>query len=259
MDRKKIQYEEIKAFIEGPEGNGCKLLTTKEEYESNGMNTRSKLEIKCKCGKTFPKSFDNFKSHNQRQCKECGKKKNSEAHKGKKHPMYGKHHTEETRQKISKSNKGRKRSEETKNKISETRKGEKNPSWKGGISPINIYLREYIKPWKKDSMKYCNYKSVISEKPFKHIHHVNKNFSEILELTFKISNIEIKETIEEYTSEELEKLEKICLMLHYFFGPGVCLTEEEHKLFHSLYGKHDNTKEQFEEFEKRFQNGEFIE
>ena len=64
MGRKKIQYKEIKAFIEGPEGNGCKLLTTKEEYESNGMDTRSKLEIKCKCGKTFPKSFDNFKNKN---------------------------------------------------------------------------------------------------------------------------------------------------------------------------------------------------
>ena len=111
-------------------------------------------------------------------------------------------------------------------------------------------------------MKYSDYKSVISEKPFKHIHHVNKNFSEILELTLKIANIENienKETIAEYTSEELEKLEKICLMLHYFFGPGVCLTEEEHKLFHSLYGKSDNTKEQFEEFKERFQNGEFIE
>ena len=235
---RKLTYKEIKLFIEGPEGNGCKLLTTKEEYESNGMNIRSKLKIKCVCGKTFPKSFHNFKYHKQRQCKECGKKKMGEA------------------------NKGKKRSEETRNKLSEVHKGKKNPGWKGGISPINIYLREYIKPWKKDSMEYSDYKSVISEKPFKHIHHVNKNFSEILELTFKIANIEnieIKETIEEYTSEELEKLEKICLMLHYFFGPGVCLTEEEHKLFHKLYGNHDNTKEQFEEFKHRFQNGEFIE
>ena len=273
MGRNKTQYEEIKAFIEGPEGNGCKLLTTKEEYESNGMDTQSKLEIKCKGGKTCPKSFNNFKSHNQRQCKECGKNKwseaNKEANKGKKHSEEarkkiseahkGKKHSEETKNKISETLKGKKPSEETKKKLSEIRKGKKNPGWKGGISPINIHLRDYIKSWKIYSMKYSDYKSVISEKPFKHIHHVNKNFSEILELTFKISNIEIKETIEEYTSEELEKLEKICLMLHYFFGPGVCLTEEEHKLFHSLYGKHDNTKEQFEEFKHRFQNGEFIE
>ena len=61
MGRNKTQYEEIKAFIEGPEGNGCKLLKNKEKYESNGMKNRSKLEIKCKCGKTFQKSFDNSK------------------------------------------------------------------------------------------------------------------------------------------------------------------------------------------------------
>ena len=72
---RKLTYKEIKLFIEGPEGNGCKLLTTKEEYEGNGMNTDSKLEIKCKCGKTFLKSFHNFKSQNQRHCKECGKRK----------------------------------------------------------------------------------------------------------------------------------------------------------------------------------------
>ena len=216
------------------------------------MNTYSKLEIKCKCGKTFPKSFNNFKSHNQRQCKGCGKKKISEANKGKYVP-------EETKNKISEARKGKKHSEETRKKISEANKGEKHPRWNGGITSIANHLRKYIKPWKTYSMEYSDYKSILSGKPFKHIHHVNKNFSEIAELTFKIANIEVKETIEEYTSEELEKLENICLMLHYLFGPGVCLTEEEHKLFHSLYGKHDNTKEQFEEFKHRFQNGEFIE
>lgn len=321
MSRKKVQYEEIKAFIEGPEGNGCKLLTTKEEYESNEMNTRSKLEIKCKCGKTFPKSFhnfkdnkqrqckecginafkiqyeeiksfieghgcelittkeeceinkmnvlskleikckcgntfqksfNNFKNQNQRQCKECGVSKRSDA-------LKNRIISEETRKKLSDAHKGKKPSEETRNKLSEVRKGKKHPGWKGGRTPISNHLREYIKPWNKDSMKYCNYKSIISGKRFNHIHHVNKSFSEIVELTFEIANIEVKKTIVEYTSEELEKLEKICLMLHYFLGPGICLTEEEHKLFHSLYGKHDNTKEQFEEFKHRFQNREFIE
>ena len=113
---------------------------------------QKKLEIKCKCGKTFLKSFHNFKDNKQRQCKECGIKKLSDAHKGKKP------------------------SEETIKKISEANKGKKHPGWKGGISPINIYLRDYIKSWKIYSMKYSDYKSVISEKPFKHIHHVNKQF-----------------------------------------------------------------------------------
>ena len=111
---RKLTYKEIKLFIEGPEGNGCKLLTTKEEYEGNGMNTGSKFEIKCKCGKTFLKSFHNFKSQNQRHCKGCGKKEISEAHKGRKSPFYGKHHTEETKNKIGIKSKGRKHTEETK-------------------------------------------------------------------------------------------------------------------------------------------------
>ena len=118
MGRNKTRYEEIKAFIEGPEGNGCKLLTTKEEYESNEMNTNSKYKIMCKCGKTFQARFDLFKGRNQRQCKECGINKMSKSHKGKKP-------SEETKKKIGEAHKGKKRSKETKKKMSESHKGKK--------------------------------------------------------------------------------------------------------------------------------------
>lgn len=53
------------------------------------------------------------------------KRKIGEAQSGKKHHMYGKHHTKETREKISRSNKGKKRSDVTKKRIAEANKGKR--------------------------------------------------------------------------------------------------------------------------------------
>ena len=70
-----------------------------------------------------------------RKLSEEHRKKLSQAHKGEKHPLYGKrgkdspnygkHHTDETRKKIAQANKGLKRSENTKRKISQARKGKR--------------------------------------------------------------------------------------------------------------------------------------
>ena len=38
------------------------------------------------------------------------------------------------------------------------------------------------------------------------------------------------------------------------FNNVVVLTEEIHKLFHNIYGRGDNTREQFEEFAKNYKN-----
>lgn len=66
---RKLSYEEVKKFIEGKEGNGCKLISTKY------VNLKSKLQIKCKCGEIFEVNFDSFKNKPQRQCKKCGVQK----------------------------------------------------------------------------------------------------------------------------------------------------------------------------------------
>jgi hypothetical protein len=65
--KKKYTYEEVKYFIEIESNSGCKLIS--EEY----INSKNKLDIRCKCGNTFPKSFEKFKI-GQRQCNLCSNK-----------------------------------------------------------------------------------------------------------------------------------------------------------------------------------------
>lgn len=65
---KKFTYEYVKNYIEGENGNGCKLIS--KEY--NKIN--EKLKIQCKCGKFFNVSFNTFKNQNQKQCIDCGHK-----------------------------------------------------------------------------------------------------------------------------------------------------------------------------------------
>lgn len=64
---KKLTYEEVRSFIEKESDSGCKLLST--EYK----NSKTKLELKCKCRKIFETSWNQFQSRNKRQCNECGR------------------------------------------------------------------------------------------------------------------------------------------------------------------------------------------
>ena len=57
----KLSYEEVKDFIEEC---GCKLLS--KEYE----NSTTRLKVQCACGEVFDTNFKIFKK-GQRQCKQC--------------------------------------------------------------------------------------------------------------------------------------------------------------------------------------------
>jgi len=135
--------------------------------------------------------------------------------------------------------------------------GELHHRWKGGTSPLGAYLREFIKKWKKDSMSKCNYKCVITGKPFDAIHHLY-SFNKILQEIFDECNLPIYTVISEYTEEELELIISTNLKIHSRYPLGVCLCKSVHDLYHNLYGD-DNTPEQFDEFVNRYNNGELLE
>jgi len=162
----------------------------------------------------------------------------------------GSHQTASAKLKISIANKGKHRSEAFKKRDSEYRigrpnyhkghpmsirqkrcrkkawKGKKNPNWKGGITSINILIRNSAnyKLWRKACFQRDNFtcqKYGISGGRLV-VHHIN-NFADFPELRFAIDN-------------------------------GITLSEKAHREFHKRYGKHNNTREQLNEFLKNGQN-----
>lgn len=132
--------------------------------------------------------------------------------------------------------------------------------WKGGVSPLHNHLRDKINVWKRDSLIAHDFKCVVTSINSKDlvVHHTY-NFAKILDETLADLSLDYRESISKYTYEELNSIEKVLLEKHYTYGLGVPVLSEIHNLFHQLYGKADNTIEQFEEFKDRYINGEFKE
>lgn len=70
--KKRLLYEDVKNFIEIESQSGCKLVST--EYTGSKIN----LQIACSCNDDYFTSFNRFKDANQRMCKKCRKKINSQ-------------------------------------------------------------------------------------------------------------------------------------------------------------------------------------
>ncbi|XOB42479.1 MAG: NUMOD3 domain-containing DNA-binding protein [Candidatus Nealsonbacteria bacterium] len=144
----------------------------------------------------------------------------SEAHRGQISPMEGKHHTKEVKERISKRLKGRRLSRVTKKKIGEAEKGEKHWNWKGGITPMNIKIRNSFrsKEWKNSVFARDNWTCQKCGKRGIELraHHI-LSFFEHPKLKFEISN-------------------------------GMTLCKSCHQKFHRVYGRKANTEKETKEF-----------
>lgn len=150
-------------------------------------------------------------------------------------------------------------------KISVTSKGKRSgencPTWKGGVTPIKEHFRKdcvTIKQWFKDAKINVDYTCELSgiRGGKLEVHHLY-SFSKIVEDAHNFYGISIKVTIGDYTQEELKLLENYIEQWHKDFNNAVVLSKNVHRLFHKIYGLHNNTPEQFEEFKTRYLNGEF--
>ncbi len=129
------------------------------------------------------------------------------------------------------------------------RSGENHVHWKGGVSNLNEYLRHKMGEWRRDSMKENHYKCVVTNGRFDEVHHLY-GFNTLVQKMLEIEKIPIYSKINKYTDDELERMTETLLKLHYEYGLGVTLKRSIHLEFHDIYGKGNNTPEQFREFVK---------
>ena len=136
--------------------------------------------------------------------------------------------------------KGKPKSEEHKQKLSEVKKGENNPSWQGGITPIQLHLRTIINPFMEAHKRSLNYTCELTGKFFKQnpSHHIYP-FTNIVHDAHDKNNITIKPNVCDYTTEELKTLEDYVLSWHIIgdWSNMILLAEDVHNQFHEEHGK----------------------
>lgn len=254
-----FNIDEIKLKIKE---KGCEYI------EGTYKNNSSKLTLKCKCGNIFVKDFNHF-MRGQNRCPECGKESSRQSkfkydlekvevilsQKGYKvlqdcyvdcmTPIKCKcpkgHYVNIKLSAFFNNNSG------CKICANENLKGENNWNYKGGESELIDYLRKSLKDWKVNIMKKYNNKCYLTSSSRDCVIHHIKSFNTIVSETLKELNLPLYRKINNYSNDELKSIINLFLKKHTLEN-GVLLQRKTHNKFHSLYGKGNNTKEQFNDF-----------
>lgn len=128
-----------------------------------------------------------------------------------------------------------------------------------GYENVSKLLRGHLQEWKNKSMQRCNYQCVLTGSSDFVIHHLysfNKIFAETMEI-IEQEGIILSNRIEDYTEEELNYIIKRFQEVHNKYPLGICVRKDIHDLFHNIYGSGGNTSEQWDNFVRRYKNGEF--
>lgn len=244
---------------------GCEYISG--EY----INNKSILNIKCRCGNIFNKSFSKFKS-GQDRCRECGLKSSAQSK-----IKYTADYVQEV------VNKERGYNIEKDKYISSNRyvpctcsighkfnlrfdwylrgqsgchkcqvvmqQGENSPRWKGGENEVVDNIRKSIKDWKMEVMAYYGFKCSITgeHEDSLAVHHL-KSFSTILNEVSEKIKIPVLRKIKDYEDiNNFYKLKSEVVKAH-TIDNGIVLKRNIHNAFHDEYGRGENTSEQFNEF-----------
>ena len=135
----------------------------------------------------------------------------------------------------------------------EKNRGSNSNFWKGGKKNTTLFLRHNTTSlWIKESLNKSNYRCDITGiigKGDLEVHHLYP-FNKIINDLFKSVNINYKEDISEYSNEELNILINECKVIQSKHQLGKPLLNIVHILFHKIFGKYNNTLEQYNQFKE---------
>lgn len=163
------------------------------------------------------------------------RKKLSDGRKGENNSFFGKKHTQETKDTIALARLGKPRSEESCAKQSKSMSGENHYKWRHDLTKEDreTYYDRHYNPenhsWRKSVYERDSYTCQITGQ---------KGDGDL-----------VAHHLFGYTAYP---------ELRYIIDNGVTLLESIHKLFHSIYGNNNNTKQQFEEFKSGLQYHPFL-
>jgi hypothetical protein len=117
---------------------------------------------------------------------------------------------------------------------------------------VSIYVRRHIQEWKKESMKNCGFKCVITGDRFDDIHHL-VSLNVILDAVYNRLSLDFETfDVNVITEEERCKFLSEVKIEQSKYPLGVCLRKDIHTEFHNYYGYGSNTVEQFHEFIEKY-------
>lgn len=260
--KQRLNLEKVKEIISQ---HGCEYIS------GDYVNVTSKLNIKCGCGEIFQKDLLHY-LRGQNHCPNCGKQNLR-----KKKTIY----TYEMVKEIL-GTRGYKidqnyykncytpikcvcpNGHKTTIKLShflvnhsgckqcanDNLKGASHWNYKGGESEVIDYLRKQIKGWKRNiAIKYNGQCFLTKSKKDCVVHHL-VGFNVIIKETCEELGLPMKRKLSDYTKNDLKRLVDGVLSRH-TTNVGVLLQRKVHNKFHSLYGKGNNTIDQFVEFVKK--------
>ena len=258
----RLSLEDVKKYISE---KGCEYVSG--EYK----NLSSRLKIKCSCGRIYERDFSHFR-RGQQYCEQCWHEKLRKSK--------TKYDTKSAKEILSKSgytlldeyidcqkplkcmcSKGHLFEIKfsyflighsgCKACANENLKGEKHYNYKGGESEVIDYFRKHIKKWKQEVAKKYNYQCALTGARRDCVVHHLISFNTIIKEAAQETGVPILRKLKDYTKEQFSLLEQAVLQKH-TTDIGILLQRKVHNKFHNIYGKGDNTVEQFKDFVKKY-------